>query len=260
MSNQESSGLSEPNPAFEAQARAVQAGPKSDRLSIRALLPAVIVAVAASTVLSAAMFWVLSSSIKEDLKEQQASLKREKREIRGKLAQAESTTSKLLDNSKSIRKELTALKEEKLILQAALTETTERLGRAHEGLVKVTNQISGLTEDQGKVDAGQNAEITKVSNRVTYIERRVKSLEALEVDVMSLKNDTGNLKGQYVTLKQDLEAVREKGDVTHQELETLGERSRLFQLRVLKARAQEAAEAARKVDIKKLLARLAEEE
>ena len=89
-----------------------------------------------------------------------------------------------------------------------------------------------------------------------YIDDKLKKLDDIALEVADLKVNSGELKKEYLVLKSDLSSVRSKTDVTEKDLADLGERARMFQLRVLAARAREAADAARKTDLKGLLSRL----
>lgn len=64
------------------------------------------------------------------------------------------------------------------------------------------------------------------------------------------------LKGEYITLRNDVNTTMERGNVTEKELNALSDRSKIFQLRVLTARAKEAEQAAREGDLQKLLVKL----
>lgn len=161
--------------------------------------------------------------------------------------------------------------EKTIVKLEAKTDTLEKGKEELAGLLKDTiAQVKGTSDDLTSFKKGQqvedktqntdikhNADMTAgIDRRVIYVEEKLKKLDAIEKDVVGLKNDTGELKQEYVKLKGDLNAVRTKGDATEKDLTDLGERARLFQLRVLTARAREAADAARKVDIKTLISRL----
>ena len=129
---------------------------------------------------------------------------------------------------------------------------------AQEQLEEISKNLVKVANGQDKINTEQNSNIANVQKRVGYVEQELVRLDRIQADVEGLKVDTGNLKGEYVSLKQDLEKVRVRGVTTEGELIQLTDRSRRFQLKVLAARAREAAEAAKKADLKKLLARLTE--
>lgn len=215
-----------------------------------------------SVCVSYGLFWITSGSLSQRVKQQEDSLREKEKEFRKRISDTENANTQLFKSRDNFEMQIATLKEDKKELKVALKTTVENLGSAQKGLENLNNNLSKYVkiDSQESVDAQQNARIGENSTRINYVERRLKALEAIEADVMSLKKDTGNLKGQYSALTKDLKQVKEKGEVTHQELTVLTERSRLFQLRVLAARAREAAEAARQGDLKKLLARLSEEE
>ena len=64
---------------------------------------------------------------------------------------------------------------------------------------------------------------------------------------------------RYVALRTDVNQTMERGNVTEKELNALSDRSKIFQLRVLTARAKEAEQAAREGDLQKLLVKLNQE-
>jgi chromosome segregation ATPase len=122
---------------------------------------------------------------------------------------------------------------------------------------------SKVAEKQKEIDSEQNKDIavTKealgaVTQRLTYVERRMQVLDAMETDLKSLKGDTSALHGDLKNLRGEVLAVRDKGAATERELVDLDERTHLFQLRILTARAREAANAARKGDLNSLLDKL----
>jgi len=221
----------------------------------------VVVSVLLSVAVSALLLWAVGSRIRDDVREEaKVDLKAETQSLRKQDAEAakfNNTQQKAIENHE---KSLVALRDEKEALKNDLKGTVQTLVKSQKTLVVISKRLDKFITAKDNVDAKQNETIGDNSRRIHYIEEKLKKLKAIESDVMALKSDTGNLKGQYVVLKKDLETVSKKGDVTEQEMARLGERARLFQLRVLAARAREAAEAARQGDLKKLLARLTEGE
>jgi chromosome segregation ATPase len=105
-----------------------------------------------------------------------------------------------------------------------------------------------------------NKEINDVDRRVGYIEKKINEIDKIQKEVDGLKGDTALLKGEYKVLHADLEKTKVKTEITDKDLTELSERARQFQMRVLAARAQQAATAARETDLKNLLERLGDVE
>lgn len=131
----------------------------------------------------------------------------------------------------------------------------------------VTKEFTTFKKGQEQVDKTQHQDISKLEKgvgdldrRIVYVEDKLKKLDDIGQEVLGLRQDTGNLKKDYVALREDVVAVGKKADVTKQELADLDERARLFQLRVLAARAREAADAARSMDLRELMKRLSDAE
>lgn len=236
--------------------------PQTFRQKWSSMAPMLVCTVIVSVGLSYLCFWLTTGTLAHRVSEQEDRLREKDQELRRRITVNENASSQLLNSRDQIEAKITTLAKEKETLKEALNMTMQKLGAAQAGLEAINDNLNKYVKSDAQevVDAKQNAQIGENSTRLNYVERRLKSLEAIESDVLSLKNDTGDLKGQYTVLRKDLKQVKETGEVTQQELTVLTERSRRFQLRVLAARAREAAEAARQGDLKKLLARLSEEE
>ncbi|HYF49552.1 MAG TPA: hypothetical protein VEJ63_09110 [Planctomycetota bacterium] len=175
----------------------------------------------------------------------------------GELKKTNEDLTKDMSKVKSTNEDLTKLN----------TKLKEELGKVGETLSKVSNEYQKYVESQSQVDKVQNQDISankddinKVDRRVTYIEDKIKKLDEIAKDVDILKTDTSTLKQEYTVLRGDLEKTSKKADITDKDLTELSERARLFQMRVLAARAREAADAARATDLKNLLDRLGDVE
>lgn len=171
-----------------------------------------------------------------------------------------SETEKTLQDT---QKELTDVSNKAKKLEDEKQKLATELTRVSTEFSKVAGDFSKFVEGQKDLDKSQTqdlgkheANINSLETRVKYIDEKLKKLDELAKDVGDLKVDTAGLKDEYKVLKTDLTAVRTKADVTEKDLADLGERARMFQLRVLAARAREAADAARQVDLKNLLNRL----
>jgi uncharacterized protein YlxW (UPF0749 family) len=188
---------------------------------------------------------------------------------------------KVNQRADALDKGLGDVKKDTQSLQASvktLGEKTAKLESEKEQLAKKLDEVSGAfvkhagdfakyVDTQANLDTIQNKDISTTSKnlnavetRVKYIDEKLKILDALAADVDSLKKETGTLKADGIVLRNDLTAVRNKADITDKDVTELSERTKLFQLRVLAARAREAADAARATDIKLLLQRLEDAE
>lgn len=155
-----------------------------------------------------------------------------------------------------------------------LTEKNKELSTENSGMrtefKSIETELGKYIKSQETVDSNQNKDINTVSKdisnvsvnvnkletKVKYIDEKLQKLDKIEASVADLRKDTGELKEAHTRLKGDIDTVRKKGEVTDVELADLSEKARLFQLRVLQARAREAADAARQMDLRKLMDRL----
>jgi septal ring factor EnvC (AmiA/AmiB activator) len=215
-------------------------------------IPAIIVALILSVGIS---FAIISSVNGKTMEEVNA--------VNDKAKRLEGTLSEVKKVNDDLQKEVAMLTEKAKKSDETTKVLTTELTKVGSGLEKVANEYSSFVQQQATVDKTQNqdlgkheANINALETKVRYIDEKLKKLDELAGDVNGLKNDVGGLKTQYVTLKDDLQKVRAKGEITEKDLADLSERARLFQLRVLAARAREAAEAARQTDLKSLLSRL----
>jgi chromosome segregation ATPase len=139
----------------------------------------------------------------------------------------------------------------------------KELGKIGTGLEKIAGDFGDFRKKKDETDSEHDKELAKheknigdVARQVKYIEDKLKKLDELAADVNGLKETSATLKNDYRVLRDDLGKAKERQDLTEKDLTDLGERTRLFQLRVLAARAREAADAARQTDLKTLLTRL----
>jgi predicted nuclease with TOPRIM domain len=164
---------------------------------------------------------------------------------KGKLAAAE-------DKIAALQKDTSKLAEETKTLKGEQEKTDLAMGEFRVKFVKqeeVNSEVKGTAMEHSK-------NLAEHASKIKYIEDKLVKLDAIANDVESLKGDTAGLKQEYAVLKGDLNAVRNKADVTEKDLIELGDRARQFQMRVLLARAREASEAARSSDMQTLLRRL----
>ena len=216
-------------------------------------LPAIAIAMILSIGISYAILNSVNSNTRNDLT---AALNQTRDSLTQKTGELQKQNEALETDLKALTTRAKTLEDENGKLSAALNKMDE----SYKGF---RSDYSKFVDTQKDVDKGQNQDIQvttsnlkKVEDRVHYIDEKLKKLDEVAADVLVLKTDTVGLKEEYKVLRGDLTAVRNKADVTEKDLTDLAERARLFQLRVLAARAREAADAARKSDLKNLLSRL----
>jgi septal ring factor EnvC (AmiA/AmiB activator) len=206
--------------------------------------------------ISFAILAVVKGKIEERIDAEKAdSIKREK-----VIADDLGTTKKTLEGEQKkvveLQDKTTKLDKEKEELKVALGKAVDEIGTVGKRVEDTNKLLATFKDDQKSKDTVQDTSIAQNSRDIEYIKKDLKRLDIIEKDVGELKTDSGNLKVEYVNLRNDLNEVVKRGTVTEKEVNNLSERSRVFQLRVLAARAKEAADAAREGDLKKLLARL----
>ena len=205
-------------------------------------------------------YWILDTVTKET----EAKLAAAKNDLESKNRALGEEIKKVDSANKDLKKDLDDAK-------AAAAKVDDNLKKLSENLAKTSKlvddvvaldlsnfmktsktEVAGAKEDIKK----HEGQIYDLNTKIQYIDKRLKTLDELATDVNGLKSDTTGLKKDYEVLKGDLVSVKKKADITEQDLASLDERARMFQLRVLAARAREAADAARKMDLKALLNRL----
>lgn len=216
-------------------------------------LPVIVVALILSIGISYAILAIINGNTRTELT---AALKEQSDKLTKDLGEVKKANDDLQKEVASLTTKTKTLEDEKVKLVA-------ELGKMGEDYKTFRGDYSKFIDMQKETDKGQNqdiqttsANLKKVEDKVHYIDEKLKKLDEVAQDVLLLKTDTAGLKEEYKVLKGDLTAVKTKADVTEKDLADLSERARLFQLRVLAARAREAAEAARQTDLKNLLTRL----
>lgn len=220
-------------------------------------IPAILVALVLAVGIS---FGILSATVngaKEELtKKFQGDLAEAERKSGEKFKEVEAANAKLT-------KDVGTLTEVTKQLEEARKVAADNLDKFSKSVIKITEELGSFKSGQEQVDSTQNKDITstkkdlsELDRKVVYIDGKLKKLDELATEVNGLKGDTKELQGQYTTLRADMTKVSKQADITEKDLSDLSERARLFQLRVLAARAREAADAARQLDLKSLLNRL----
>ena len=220
-------------------------------------VPAILVAFVLAVVAAFILVTITNNKTREELS---ASFKNELSELDRKNAEKLKETNSARE---ALQIEVKAMVEKTVRLEEEKKSLAENLTKAKDGIEKVSSTLSDFVKGQEALDqtqfkdiASTKKDLNELDKKVHYIEEKLKKLDEIAADVNGLKTDTAGLKEQYVTLKSDMKTVSQKADITEKDLADLSERARLFQLRVLAARAREAADAARTMDLKNLLNRL----
>ena len=216
-------------------------------------IPAIVVALVLSIGISYAILSIINGNTRQELV-----AKMNDQETR-----LTTTIGELKKKNDDLQTELTAEQKKTKVLEEENSKKTEAINKMDLDYKGFRIDYSKFVDVQKSVDTTQNRDIAtatdavrEVERKVKYIDERLAKVEESAKDIPQLKSDTAGLQKEYTVLKSDLVAVRNKADVTEKDLTDLAERARLFQLRVLAARAREAAEIARKNDLKSLLTRL----
>ncbi|HEY3323094.1 MAG TPA: hypothetical protein VGP72_21760 [Planctomycetota bacterium] len=220
-------------------------------------IPAAVLALLIAVGVSYAILNSVNTSTKEEVtKAYKDAIAEQDRQTVEKFKAAEAENAKL-------KKEIADTNEKIKALDDAKEKVTKSLESVAKGLTEVTTTFKSFEEGQKTMDKTQNQDIAKnaadihtVETKVKYVEDRLKKLDDLDAAVNGLKNDTTNLKGECAALRKDVVGLGDRQKVTEQDLTDLDNRARMFQLRVLAARAREAALDARKLDLKNLLSKL----
>jgi len=219
-------------------------------------IPAIIVALVLAVGISFGILSAVVSGAKDDLtKAYKGDLAESERKAGEKVKELETANASLKTDLQGLVKATKELEEARQVAATKLEEFSKTA-------VKLA-EFKSFEEGQKALDSTQNKDITataqavsELDRKVVYIQDKLKKLDDLATEVNGLKGDTNELKGQYATLKTDMTKVTKQADITEKDLADLSERARLFQLRVLAARAREAADAARQLNLKDLLNRL----
>lgn len=187
--------------------------------------------------------------------------------VKARTTELETGLKKVKDDTTVLQASVKKLDEKTASLEKEKDRLVKALDEVNTSFVKHTEAYAKFVDTQAGVDKNQNQDITATANnvntletKVKYIDEKIKILDVLKADVDTLKTDTAGLKVESAKLRTDLTACRAKADITDKDLTDLTERTKLFQMRVLAARAREAADAARATDIKLLLQRLEDAE
>ncbi|MBI3832294.1 MAG: hypothetical protein HY291_22415 [Planctomycetes bacterium] len=229
-----------------------------EKLSFAA--PVLLATLAVAVLISFVLVWVVSGQLRTELKKVETDLTTKNDALNKELTEEKKKTADLQKKADELTAANVDLNKKNEDLKNNLGKAVTELDKTSKSLAKIVTDLGDFTyEGQKQVDATQNQGLAQHEQKIKYIEGRLEILKTLEADVNTLKGDTSELKKEYVVLKGDLGKVRDKAEITDKDLSDLTERSRIFQLKVLSARAKEAAEQARSNDIKSLVQRLNQE-
>jgi len=228
-----------------------------EKLSFAA--PVLAATLAVAVLISFVLVWVVSGQIKTELKQAKDELTAKNDALSKDLSEEKKKTADLQKKADDLTKSNEELGKKNDALKADLLKAAGELDKQGKSIADVSKNLTEFIQGQKELDSTQNQDLAKHDQKIMYIEKRLEILKTLESDVNNLKDATGELKKEYVVLKGDLGQVRTKAEITDKDLTDLTERSRVFQLKVLAARAKEAAESARSGDIKSLIERLNQE-
>lgn len=220
-------------------------------------IPAIIVALVLAVGISGGILYAVNSGTKEDLVKQ----------FKGDLAESERKSGEIIkvlqDDNKALQKDIATLAKATKDLEVAKQAAAIELEKVDKGVTKIVEEFKAFKGGQITLDENQNKDLAKhekninnLDTKIHYIEDKMKKIDELATEVNGLKSDTNVLQAEAKALRADMTKVTKQADITEKDLADLNERARLFQLRVLAARAREAADAARQLDLKNLLNRL----
>lgn len=207
--------------------------------------------------ISFAILWVMAGNLQEKLEAEQKRAKEAETKLTAdlntantKLAEEQKKVEVLTDDHKKLRGE----KEE---LAKGLKDTISSLEVVSSSLQTTSKELAKLREDNEKTDSAQGTAIAANTQEIAYLKKTVnEQFEKITADIGQLRHVDQLFKAEYVALRTDVNQTMERGNVTEKELNALSDRSKIFQLRVLTARAKEAEQAAREGDLQKLLVKL----
>jgi chromosome segregation ATPase len=210
--------------------------------------------------ISFAILWVMAGNLQEKLEKEEKRAQAAEVKLIGDLKKANDDLAaeqkkvvELTDDHKKLRKE----KDE---LADGLKSTISSLEVVSTTLQDTSKTLTKLKEDNEKTDAAQGTAIAENTAEITYLKEKVTNeFKKITAEIGLMKHVDKVLQGEYVALRTDVNQTMDRGNVTEKELNALSDRSKIFQLRVLVARAKEAEQAAREGDLQKLLVKLNQE-
>ena len=210
--------------------------------------------------ISFAILWVMAGKMEEKLKAEADRAAAAELALTTKL----DTTSKLLaeetKKAEDLKKQVVKLEKEKDALAEGLKSAIGNLETVSSSLQATSKALDEFQKaTTPKVEAHTLA-IADNTKQIEYLKKDVNErFEKISTEIGQMKKVDVLLKNEYLALRTDVNQTMERGNVTEAELNKLSDRSKIFQLRVLTARAKEAEEAAREGDLKRLLVKLSEQ-
>lgn len=204
--------------------------------------------------------WVFNGQFQTKLEKQAKDSEKVQKALRNDLETANKQIETEKANVVKLNNELGELKKEKEDLAKDLQSAVGSLQVVSGTLQKTSTALDEFKETNKEKDQTQDNSIAENTREIAYLKKDLDNrFEKITTEMGQMKHVDVLLKGEYVALRNDLNTTMQRGNVTEAELNKLSERSKIFQLRVLTARAKEAEEAAREGDLKKLLTKLSEQ-
>lgn len=210
--------------------------------------------------ISFAIIWVFAGKLDDKLTAQAAEHKKVQDALRKDLDEANTQLKAEKENVAKLNDELGKLRKEKEELADGLKSAIGSLETVSTTLQKTSATLDEYKKSNDDKNVTQDTSIAENTRNIEYLKKDVNErFEKINGEISQMKHVDTVLKGEYVALRNDVNTTMERGNVTEAELNKLSERSKIFQLKVLTARAKEAEEAAREGDLKKLLVKLSEQ-
>jgi chromosome segregation ATPase len=207
--------------------------------------------------ISFAILWVMAGNLQEKLEIEAKRAKDVETKLTGDLKKANDDLAAEQEKVKDLTEKHDKLRKEKDELADGLKSAIASLDVVSSSLQSTSKTLTELKETNEKTDAAQGTAIAENTQQIAYLKKEVNDrFEKITAEIGQMKHVDQVLQGEYVTLRNDVNQTMDRGNVTEKELNSLSERSKIFQLRVLTARAKEAEQAAREGDLKQLLVKL----
>ncbi|MCY3019905.1 MAG: hypothetical protein NTW87_12860 [Planctomycetota bacterium] len=220
-------------------------------------VPGIIIALLLAIGVSYLILDKVNSETEKKLEAAKNELADQNRKLGEDLKKVDAANKKTQEDLAAVKEEAARIEKERQKLADKLVDISKSIEKAVMDFGKFRETTEAVDTTQTKDIAATAKNLNELDTKVHYIEKNIKEkLDALATDINGLKSDTTGIKEAYKVLRADVTKTQEKAEITEKDLADLGDRARLFQLRVLAARAREAAEAARHMDLKTLLSRL----
>jgi chromosome segregation ATPase len=210
--------------------------------------------------ISFAILWVMAGNLQEKLEKEEKRAQAAEVKLTGDLKKANDDLAAEQVKVKDLTDKHEKLRKEKEELAEGLKSAIGSLETVSSSLQKTSTALEDFKTTNEKTDAAQGTAIAENTQQIAYLKKEVNDrFTNITAEIGQMKHVDKVLQGEYVALRTDVNQTMQRGNVTEKELNHLSERSKIFQLRVLTARAKEAEQAAREGDLQKLLVKLNQE-